>query len=40
MLVTCNVVNWVVWEEVIKPKKDGGLGVGCLNGANLAFLSK
>lgn len=33
-------INWVAWNTVVKPKKFGGLGVGCLKWMNLALLAK
>jgi hypothetical protein len=33
-------INWVKWEEVCKPKKEGGLGVRDLRLTNLSLLAK
>ncbi|KAL7582409.1 uncharacterized protein LOC128128948 [Lactuca sativa] len=33
-------INWVSWDLVNKPKKEGGLGVGSLESDNLALLVK
>lgn len=33
-------IHWVKWETVVTSKNNGGLGVGCLESANLALLAK
>jgi hypothetical protein len=35
-----NKIHWVSWENMTKPKKDGGLGFGDLYYFNLAMLAK
>ncbi|KAJ9547422.1 hypothetical protein OSB04_019965 [Centaurea solstitialis] len=33
-------ISWVAWENLIREKKSGGLGIGSLRDANLALLAK
>jgi hypothetical protein len=33
-------VNWVKWEEVCKPKNQGGLGVRDIRAINISLLTK
>ncbi|KAJ9564655.1 hypothetical protein OSB04_000621 [Centaurea solstitialis] len=33
-------INWVAWENVVRDKRCGGLGIGSLRAANLALLAK
>ncbi|KAJ9544053.1 hypothetical protein OSB04_023760 [Centaurea solstitialis] len=33
-------IHWVSWQNMVAPKKLGGLGIGLLKSANLALLSK
>ncbi|MCI57751.1 putative non-LTR retroelement reverse transcriptase, partial [Trifolium medium] len=33
-------ISWVKWDDVCKPKKDGGLGVRDLRRTNISLLAK
>jgi hypothetical protein len=33
-------INWVKWEDVCKPKKEGGLGIRDLRLTNISLLAK
>lgn len=33
-------IFWVKWQQVLKNKKAGGLGVGCLCAKNIGLLGK
>lgn len=33
-------ISWVAWEKVAAPIEYGGLGLGCLRGANASLLAK
>ncbi|KAK9047824.1 hypothetical protein SSX86_033214, partial [Deinandra increscens subsp. villosa] len=33
-------ICWIAWDRILAPKNKGGLGIGSLNIANLALLSK
>lgn len=33
-------IHWIAWDNIIKPKWLGGLGVGCLLTMNIALLAK
>jgi hypothetical protein len=35
-----NKIHWVSWENMTKPKKDGGLGFRDLHSFNLAMLAR
>jgi hypothetical protein len=35
-----NKIHWVSWENMTKPKKDGGLGFRDLHPFNLAMLAR
>lgn len=32
-------IPWVSWKLVMRPTKNGGLGVGCLNSLNLSLIA-
>lgn len=33
-------INWVAWDTLVKSKKLGGMGIGCLRSLNVALLVK
>lgn len=35
-----NKIYWIAWNKVLAPIKNGGLGIGSLQGSNYAMRAK